>query len=633
MAGELPDVAVDRLRGVDATRRVFRLPFRSTTWLVIILGCHSGLLIYSASIHSPTFDEVAHLPAGVSCWQRGRLGLYPVNPPLIRCLAALPVCWLEPQTDWTADVALPGVRPEFDVGRDFVRVNGRHVELYFELARLMLIPVSVWGGWACYQWSTALFGRRSGLWAASLWSFSPTVLASASQITPDAGAAATGVLAGYAFWRWGAAPTWRRAVVAGVLLGIALLCKMTLLVLLGIWPALWLLRCRVAPPVGRPVWSSLQLLCAMCLALGVLNTGYGFDGTGSPLGGHHFCSRMLGGGDPETPGGVPGNRFRDTWLGQVPMPFPTEYLVGLDLQKRDFERGMWSYLAGEHRFGGWWYFYLYALAVKLPLATWLLAGLAGVVWVGQSQRDRWAAWNLFVPPLVILFLVSWHFSISRYLRYLLPAFPYVFVGISRVAGPWESRHRERWPLGWRPLASWALAGSITSSLLVFPHSLSYFNLLAGGPLHGHAHLIDASIDWGQDLKLLRDWLATRRLPQPIFLAVHSALDPRWLGIEYQDIPAADGRGAPQRVLGDDGPSASRTNRCGRVSSGCARPAGWYALSVHRLRDRHGCFDDFRQRKPFARIGYSIYIYHIAGGVADRGEPAGSAGGLRGDDAT
>ncbi|MEO1998610.1 MAG: glycosyltransferase family 39 protein [Planctomycetaceae bacterium] len=579
--------------------------------LIIILGTHAGLLIYSARIHSPALDEVAHLPAGLSCWERGRLGLYPVNPPLIRCLAALPVWKLNPETDWTADVSLPGVRVEFDVGRDFVRANGQNVELYFEVARLALVPISVVGGWVCYCWSADLFGWRSGLCSALLWSFSPTVLGNAALITPDAGSAVAGVLAGYGFWRWTVAPSWPRVVVAGLLLGIALLCKMTSLVFLGIWPSLWFVCARLGPTRLRSVGTGLQIVSMLCLALLVLNLGYGFRGTGIPLGEHHFSSRMLNGCESDAAAGLLGNRFRGTWLGRIPLPFPTDYLIGLDLQKRDFERGMWSYLAGEHRLGGWWYFYLYALAVKVPVGTWLLMGIAVVVYATQPRGAALTEWHLLLPPLVILTLVSWHFSISRYLRYLLPAFPYVFIWISRVGCLWDGPDPSGSPMGWHR-AGWRLAMSlslgacVTSSLAVFPHSLSYFNLLAGGPQNGHAHLIDASIDWGQDLKLLRSWLDRQPQVQPLFLDVYTALDPRWLGIAYQRVPPSQREHEETSVVVD----RSRSAHSDRTVPAGLRPPGWYALSVHRLRDRNGRFDDFLKRKPFCRIGYSIYIYRV-----------------------
>jgi hypothetical protein len=51
-----------------------------------------------------------------------------------------------------------------------------------------------------------------------------------------------------------------------------------------------------------------------------------------------------------------------------------------------------------------------------------------------------------------------------------------------------------------------LAWSVGSSLWYYPHSLSYFNELVGGPMGGPKHLLDSNIDWGQDLFYLKDWL-------------------------------------------------------------------------------------------------------------------------------
>ena len=49
---------------------------------------------------------------------------------------------------------------------------------------------------------------------------------------------------------------------------------------------------------------------------------------------------------------------------------------------------------------------------------------------------------------------------------------------------------------------WGLPGwAVVSSLAVFPHSVSYFNEPAGGPENAAAHLIDASVDWGQGMRL------------------------------------------------------------------------------------------------------------------------------------
>ncbi len=61
---------------------------------------------------------------------------------------------------------------------------------------------------------------------------------------------------------------------------------------------------------------------------------------------------------------------------------------------------------------------------------------------------------------------------------------------------------------------------IVQSLLIWPHYLAYFNPIAGGPRNGYRHLIDSSLDWGQDLPGLKKWLEDHKD------------DPGWLGEVY-----------------------------------------------------------------------------------------------------
>ena len=88
--------------------------------------------------HSPTWDEVAFLPAGISHWQFGRFDLYNVNPPLVRMVAALPVVLATPETDWSRYKPCVGHPPNAQVGRDFIQANGRRVLLALHTSELDL---------------------------------------------------------------------------------------------------------------------------------------------------------------------------------------------------------------------------------------------------------------------------------------------------------------------------------------------------------------------------------------------------------------------------------------------------------------------------------------------------------------
>jgi hypothetical protein len=45
-----------------------------------------------------------------------------------------------------------------------------------------------------------------------------------------------------------------------------------------------------------------------------------------------------------------------------------------------------------------------------------------------------------------------------------------------------------------------------SVLRVHPNYLGYFNELAGGPSGGWRYLVDSNLDWGQDLRALKQWM-------------------------------------------------------------------------------------------------------------------------------
>jgi hypothetical protein len=388
--------------------------------VVLLVFVHVGLVAWGASRHSPTWDEPGHLVAGIGHWQFGTYDLMRVNPPLVRMVATVPVLVAGPKSDWSSYDASVGVRSDRLIRRDFIEINGRRAFWFHTLARWACIPLSLLGAYICFRWARELYGRLAGILALALWCFSPNVIAHGQLLTPDAGATAMGVAAAYCLWRWLGRPTWKRAVAAGVVLGLAELTKMTWIVLFGLWPVLWIVyrlagqqpgegphpdplpkgegaagenaECRMQNAEGGWARHGWQMAVILLLGLYVLNLGYGFEGSFQRLGDYGFVSEALGGPIDEGQGRrgrEVRNRFEGTWLACVRVPVPKNYLMGIDLQKSDFENKMSSYLRGEWRMGGWWYYYLYALAIKEPLGTWVLVFLAAGVslWRGGNSRS------------------------------------------------------------------------------------------------------------------------------------------------------------------------------------------------------------------------------------------------------
>lgn len=447
---------------------------------------------------------------------------------------------------------------------------------FFRSARFACASFSLIGAGVCYFWAKSLYGNAAGLMAMVLWCACPNVLAHGQMITPDVGAGAVGAAATFAYWTWLKQPGWSRAFIVGMALGLAALTKFTCLILFFLWPLIWLVWhfLRDHHSSRLLLSQSFQLLLMFIVAIWIVNVAYAFEGSFQQLGDFEFLSETFGSQPRENNGQTTGNRFGDSWLGGVRVPFPRCFVLGIDYIKWEYEQTKPSYLRGEWKHGGWWYYYLYAMAVKIPLGTWVLFILAAVF-----ARRYAAKWRdevvLLAPAVAVIALVSSQTGFNHHLRYVLPAFPFLFIWASKVAKSVELKH---WAVA--SIAGAALAWSIVSSLWVYPHSLSYFNELAGGPRNGHWHLVDSNIDWGQDVLFFKDWRDEHQEIETVYVDFFCYYDLKAIGIDCPKTPPA-----PE--------------------------PGWYAISVHRLHDRHGRHDWLLfHHEPDEMIGYSIYIYHI-----------------------
>lgn len=543
----------------------------------LLMAIHAGLILFLTSWYAPTQDEVAQLPAGLAIWKQGRFDLYRVNPPLARAVAAAPVLFLPHEEDWRrAHPDRPG-RIEWDVGADFVAANPEHWLRCFQLARWACLPFSLLGLAICWDWGRELTNRWGGFVAAALWCFSPALLGHGALITPDAATVSLGLLAAWRLHHWLRNPSWNQTYQAGLCLGLATLAKSFWIFLFVLWPMIWALDRALFAARSRMGWKGELLRGAAVLAIGlnVLNLGYLYLGTGTQLGDFAFFSRALSGELRDPHQDPPGNRFRGQWLGRLPTPLPRDFVTGIDLQKRDLELRPGSYLLGQTRRDGWWHYYLIGLLVKTPLGTWWLFVLGTFALFRESVflklRIR-ALLPLFVPAAAHLILISSQTGMNAHVRYAYAVLPAVFLTSAFSAG-----NRRVWPV----VAG--LAASILGSLWVYPHSLSYFNLLAGGPKGGPRVVIDSNVDWGQDMLRVRDWIRNHPEARPATLSWSASYDASALGL---DLP--------------------------RTPPGGLTP-GWSVISVHFLHDVRYSLEAYRKLEPVDSVGFTFNIYHVSEG--------------------
>lgn len=625
-------------RSFAVTYALLERPKIARRAIVLLLAIQTGLLAYSAYVHSPTMNEPGHLVAGLSYWKFGRFDVYNVNPPLVKMVAALPVMAVGYEEDWSGFYTGLGARPESAMGEDFVAANGERSFFLFMVARWACIPFSWLGGIVCYLWARDLYGRPSGVIACAIWCFEPNILAHASLITSDAAGTALGLAACYTFWRWLKKPTWSQAALTGVVLGLAELVKTTLILLYPLWPLMWLVyRWSDRHTMAMRDWprEAGMLAARMLIGLYVLNLGYGFEGSMKPLGRIEFVSKLLAGEDNEelevsghpplsqgsARGGIPPasdlppptsphNRFADTWIGDAPVPFPANYLIGIDLQQRDFESyGRPSYLRGEWRDRGWWYYYLYAAAIKVPLGLWMLGVMAMLGFLAsRSPVDGRDISVLLAPPLIVFVVVSSKTGFSEHMRYILPCFPFLFIWIAGYSKNLldfssfdfvSSRHAVH-PTTAKFLPALSLTfllWPLASSLWIYPHSLSYFNEAIGGSINASRHLLGSNSDWDQDLRYLIWWVRknpsvnipsvlTSGMHDPVHLGLLCNWNPREL---FGQLPAPSGHrviislNCPQIPLSRNATPSCASRRAIRTNYGTLTSAITYTLECYDQR--------------------------------------------------
>ena len=469
-----------------------------------------GLIADQSVKMSATYDEVTYLRVAARWWRTGeqdsitRLG----TPLTFWKIQQAPTLWALDRLGCGSWIDDP-IAHQAEL-LPIVRIG----ESWIWLASLLIAA----------DWARKLYGPPSMALASVLFLLSPNLLAHGALTTMEMPLVASSSAMLMSFWTFLKFKRWRDFLISALLGGLAFSCKFTAILIPPILGLLWVIDLGITPraPEGGEVRRGrlrhlagivaevalkMTLFLAVMFASDLVITGFSTIPM-SPRRGDHPGLETLG---------SPGLK---KLLGLVmETPLPNDW-SGFGIQAMYQQKGGLSYLFGERRMTGWKHYYLVTLAVKIPLAFWVVVVARAFMRRRPRPMDR--DWVLPVFLLSFLFISMMGSKRNYGYRYLLPMETPAIVWASCLA---SGSRLSKW------FAGAGLAGMAVSLALIHPHELAYFNEVAGGPIGGRKILSDSNLDWGQGAKALAKLQRSRPELRDLTFFYFGDTDPAYYGVE------------------------------------------------------------------------------------------------------
>ena len=489
---------------------------RTTNILATILLVFLFVIsVFSMMGDSLTFDEKAHLPAGYSYVKKLDMRLNPEHPPIIKSLSGIPLLFMD-NINFPSDSPSwqEKVNGQWSFGNEFLYESNNPAEKMIFWGRFPMVLVLLLLGYYIFKVTRELFGNKAGIISLLFFSFSPTFIAHGRLVTTDIGAALGIFIAIYYFVKMLKNYSTKNLVIAGFALGIAQLLKFTSVFLVPFFVIIglfwWWAREEKLMIIAKRVFIVFVIAFLLIGAVYQIHIrNYPHEKQISDLQTHQELYPL------------PLASLRATaepairWMAKTPyFRQYAYYLTGVSIVTARTGGGNTTYFLGEVSASGWPHYFPFVYLIKLPLAFHLLTLLALIYGFSRIKKPyfektcarfkNWIKNNLFVFTALSFITIYWLSSLNSPLnigvRHLLPIFPLIFTLVAGNTSRWlKDSNLKKYLVG--ALILW----QVVTVIKVYPHFISYFNELVGGPSQGYKYTIGSNVDWGQDLIRLKEW--------------------------------------------------------------------------------------------------------------------------------
>jgi hypothetical protein len=623
------------------------------TWLAaaFLLAGMLLLMLGSSWEDSLTFDEPAHITAGYASLRFCDARLNYEHPPLLKMLAAIPLLLLSPHFPLTAPAWQEANNGQWETAFLFLYRSGNDPHRIAALAHLGPMAVTVLLGLMLFHWTRRWAGSGAAFLTLFLFVFSPTLLAHGRLVTNDVAATLGVTLSGFTFARFISIPGGKTALLSGLALGVALLCKFSTFLLVPFMAALTLLWMGLDSKRFFRYLSGVVVIgvsAALVVLLCYLWTTASYPPERQLRDSYQALYWVEGG-----PAGRVDTETIDDYFSVLQQDRTRDLRACVGLHPARHERhlrycpaALAVFLADKPLLRAWGY-YLYGLvwtvnrtrsgasasfpfyfleevsvsgqplyfplvyALKEPLPWHLLTATALVLVLIRLWSSTWSLpailnWLRSHPTetfmlgwIVFYWCISINANLNIGVRHLLPVLPFTFALVSREISHWLMRARDASvpsPLNIGPRGIWVallLSWQCVSVVLIYPSFLAYFNEAAAGPGNGAHYVVDSNLDWGQDLRRLRTFVDAQRIDKIAvnYFGTSSASDE--LGDRF--VPWRSALGPYHGWL-----AVSATILA-------LAQARWDPALEHKAEDSYHWLQG---KEPVAKIGYSIFVYDL-----------------------
>jgi hypothetical protein len=515
-------------------------PFRLILFALLLAFGHAAVATFAMRDKSTTADELAHVTGGYTFNHWNDYRLHPENGILPQRWQALPATLASTDfpplnsVGWRKSVVwLVGYDFFFqsDNDPDRLLLGARAMNSLFGAATALLV----------FFWAYRLWGTAGSVVSLMLCVFCPTMLAHSGLATSDMSMAFFLLAAPSAYWWHLHDGRYRIWLLSALTLGCAAAAKYTAVLLLPIFSVLAIIR-LLQPESLKFAGRSFAFLNGKTGAIATSTLMQGFVAAAVVWAFFGFRFSLF---NPALPGGEPNLTWElvlsfGGWKASL-IEFcrdwrllPEGWLYGLSFVLLHAQaRG--AFLDGEYSIFGWVEFFPKTFLYKTPPSL-ILAVLASILLLALHlrtlSRARLAGHFHRIAPLLVVFGIYWLFSLASHLnighRHILPTYPvlYVFCGLLGWAATRAWRQSRGTGLTAAALIASMLCWHLLTAARIHPHHLAYFSPAAGGSAEGYRHLVDSSLDWGQDLPTLKQWLTAHRRPgEPVYVSYFGSDEP------------------------------------------------------------------------------------------------------------